>query len=698
MPSSSSSEERTRLHIAPFNSSLYSTIIAPRLQPLATGLSYHKTQTDINGGFGYVELPKLEADKLRQKLNGAVLRGAKMKVEVAKPEKRKRVIEENRIAAEEEAAAEAEEEGKPKKKKVKKSKRKDGESKGFELPEEREVKRGWTEDPKMARTTARHEKEDEDKKPAERKRKQEKSKFTAGKEVLFKTQLPEKAIGIAAEQAKKEKKDKKEKKLKDRTGRKEAVVIHEFEKNVQFPSFLRAEKTGTGKVAHEFVEGKGWVDEDGEVVEVIDVKAKREDRLAGMPQNLVKPINASDSEGEDEVKPKKKERKEKKTKEIVWGGDDDEAKEEDAKKKEELARIDRLLDDEGSESEENIKDAASEPDSDEEDVEAGAEAVIESDQSDQAEQVEDEDMIDAEEAQSSDDEGETVIEKTPASHESAKADETMAVDSPKQPSDKSEESSDESEEEEDEESSDDDDASEVSESTPRPAAPTVSTPTPEEDLPQKEIHPLEALYKRPKSNNTPNKPTPIKTGFSFGFGGDNDNDSDDNGSIMDTREGGPQTPYSNYDSRGRRSRSAAPTPDTAAIGKRFSFSLGRGEGGYDGYDEEEEEYYDDDMAAINEPAYVPSARNNNQYNNSWEDQQQQQKQAGYDSKDAAGAKEKKGPPPADLTDAKDGEESGFAKWFWENRGDSNRGWKKRRREVLKVGRQRENRRVGRKVV
>lgn len=39
-------------------------------------------------------------------------------------------------------------------------------------------------------------------------------------------------------------------------------------------------------------------------------------------------------------------------------------------------------------------------------------------------------------------------------------------------------------------------------------------------------------------------------------------------------------------------------------------------------------------------------------------------------------------------------ESEFAKWFWENRGDNNRAWKRRRREAVKEKRQRENRQRG----
>ena len=45
------------------------------------------------------------------------------------------------------------------------------------------------------------------------------------------------------------------------------------------------------------------------------------------------------------------------------------------------------------------------------------------------------------------------------------------------------------------------------------------------------------------------------------------------------------------------------------------------------------------------------------------------------------------------------EESEFAKWYWENRGDNNRSFKKRRRDTMKAKRLRDNRRAigGRRV-
>ena len=111
----------------------------------------------------------------------------------------------------------------------------------------------------------------------------------------------------------------------------------------------------------------------------------------------------------------------------------------------------------------------------------------------------------------------------------------------------------------------------------------------------------------------------------------------------------PETPFNSQDLRSRGLRSAAPTPDTAAPGRSL-WNKGHGNNGpEDDKDEEEEE---------------------------------------NGSKEAT--------PSKGTTDQpKEGNE--FAKWFWEHRGDNNRAWKRRRREVTKEKRQRENRQRGRRV-
>lgn len=163
---------------------------------------------------------------------------------------------------------------------------------------------------------------------------------------------------------------------------------------------------------------------------------------------------------------------------------------------------------------------------------------------------------------------------------------------------------------------------------------------------EKEVHPLEALFKRAPPTKTTDqsprpRPAPIDTSFSF-FEAGTEEDDVDVGAIAEIRI--PQTPRTKDDLAWRGQRSAAPTPDTAAIGKRFDFAFGQDQ------DEDEEE----DV----------------------EEQVQQAKVGAVQGEQ---------------------EESEFRKWFYENRGALNRGWKKRRKDERKSLRQRENRKVGRRV-
>jgi hypothetical protein len=124
-------------------------------------------------------------------------------------------------------------------------------------------------------------------------------------------------------------------------------------------------------------------------------------------------------------------------------------------------------------------------------------------------------------------------------------------------------------------------------------------------------------------------------GFSF-FGG-GDIESEDEASAEPQT---PFTPFTKRDLQDRGLRSAAPTPDTSLINRRMN------------WEEEEDDEMEDD-AAIDTP--VSKSRSTK-----------------LDTK----------------------EETEFTKWFWENRGDNNRAWKKRRRDAAKEQRQRENRKKG----
>jgi hypothetical protein len=167
---------------------------------------------------------------------------------------------------------------------------------------------------------------------------------------------------------------------------------------------------------------------------------------------------------------------------------------------------------------------------------------------------------------------------------------------------------------------------------------------------------------------------------------------------MDTSTNEPLTPFTQKDLEWRGLRSAAPTPDTAAIGRRFSFDWRKGS------HEKDEEDEDEDGSDIEAGKQLS---NNTKANANLPDvaEEDNEASAGEDDSDAdadatpsAKGKGKGGAGSKEPEDEK--EESEFGKWFWENRGDNNRAWKKRRRDTMKAKRLRENRKVtgGRKVV
>ena len=196
----------------------------------------------------------MEAQKLKKKLNGSILKGQKVRIEEARPEKRKR--------PEDEDGAEEKQEKKPKK-----TKREKGVLEGYELGDGRKVKRGWTETPAEKRKNREGTKDKRHKKEKEGKAKRESSKYTSEPECLFRTTLPPNVK--MPQEEKKHKKDKKSKR---------EVVVHEFENTTKQASFLRGRNVGTtGKVVAEYVEGRGWVDADDAVVEK-ETESQREKR------------------------------------------------------------------------------------------------------------------------------------------------------------------------------------------------------------------------------------------------------------------------------------------------------------------------------------------------------------------------------------------------------------------------------------
>ncbi|KAK5169666.1 uncharacterized protein LTR77_005644 [Saxophila tyrrhenica] len=501
--------ERVRLYINPLNPELLNKIIAPSILPQASNISFHTVQTFPERGFGYVELPVMAAQKVKQKLNGSTLKGTKVRIEEAKPERKRKAEEEGYDEVEDDTARKARKLAK----KEKKQKREEGVLPGMELEDGRRVKRGWTED---------------EAKDSKRRKKSDKAVGEANgdgeRRLRFKTSLPPNAVPLAEEG-----KDKSKKKKKDGESKrgKEKTVVQEFgrSKKSRDVSFNLGDNS---KRAARYEDGKGWVDEAGEVVE-----AERPSK---------KPKRRKHTEDQDTIM------------------------------------------------EENQAPIAV--------------REVEESRQDQADPEEDED---AEEHDSNSPHDESVENEK---------DQPMTADN----------------------------------ATP-PIAKDEQPPPP----PVNEVHPLEALFKKPASggNSAPKpKPGPIDTSFSF-FDAGGDQDDEDVGTNQP-----PQTPHTRRDLEWRSLRSAAPTPDTAAIGRKFSFPFA-GDHDEDDDGEDPNDHDDDDVE--------------------WRNTQQAN----------SGATRPE--------DGERGEESGFRKRFYDGRGDFNRGWKKRRRDERKQKRQRDNRRFSQRV-
>jgi hypothetical protein len=525
----------TRLHITPLNPSLLTTILPASILPSARNISYHSLQTFPEKSYGYIDLPMADAEKIKKKLHGAILKGAKVRIEKARPEKEDVV----------------EEDGPERVKKERKKRKRDQlEVPGFDIGE-RHVKRGWT-TPSV---------EIKGKGKGKEKEKVAKSKFTTGPECLFKTVLPPNKVENAKGKLKKSKDKKKGKE----------TLVHEFERTVKYATFLRAPGGNKSKGVVEFVEGKGWVDEDGNMVEVVKMRkgpAKVESKPAAKEE-----LEAESSEESSDEEVDEKEVELKIPNEVGYGSEDNISddslfeEELDSKVVESSMSITKV--DEESSEESSSEDSSSEEQCDHVNVASTSKAAKAASTSSESSEEESED--EPEEPQSA-------ITSRPQSSSGA----GLSIKIPDS---------------------------------------MASTPI------TSSVHPLEALYKR-----TPEEQP--KAGPSFSFFGDNDEEE----IAVETHLQVPLTPFTQKDFEYRGIRSAAPTPDTAHPNKRFVWPT-------DNDDEDDDE---ETSSPIREP---------------------KGKQKGTEVEP----------------------ESDFQKWFWENRGNVNRAWKKRRKVVAKEKRQRENR-------
>lgn len=502
----------------------------------------------------------MEADKLKKKLNGSILKGKKFRVEAAREDPKKK------------KAAKIEKDASPKRVKTS-SKRKaedadDSVLDGYELPADRFVKRGWTE-PASAKRLKKQKKAD---KEASETKLQPKSKFSEKAECLFKTKVPPNKMSETASKKAKSKK----------SIAPNEVIVHEFAKTYTHPSFLKS-SAGGKSITAKFEEGKGWVDEDGNLLEETSSKKARTAHY-----------HPGKKDGAKE-RPIVKEKFRKSA----------------AKERKKSASPHATS---SSEVEDEELDWTSSSGSSESESSASDNDFEESSSSD---------------ASSISDEKEEITKTTQATIKS------KTIQNDEQQDDSTSESD-----------SDQEDSSEVDSeakptSPPRPADTTAET---------KAVHPLEALFKRTQAEkNVSESPKPT---FSFFAEDDDDIEEEEEEAAPVPLE--PLTPFSKQDRQIRNLRSGAPTPDTAVFNRRkLLLSVDNDN------DEDEDMDTDDD----------------------------------YDHTQSL-TQETPSKPRTETTSQRQPEESDFVKWFWENRGDNNRAWKRRRREAAKEKRQRENRRKG----
>jgi len=307
-PVEASSAAYTRLHVTPLDADLIKVVLSSALLPRARNISYHTIETFPDKRYGFLELPTEDADKLRKKLHGSILKGVKVRVEPAKPSDEPTPLGEAAMAknkAEKSRTIDSASASKPKKRK------RDAELEGVVLEEGRKVKRGWTETAEEAKEKdkkvrkdkkdkkekrdKKEKKEEKDSKKEKQEKKRTKSKYTDHPECLVKTILPPNAVETTDADSHGKKKKK---------GKSREVVIHEFERTAKFPTFLKSTTTTNQQPAQlEFVEGKGWVDEEGNVVETVKSRRPATTTTAKKTEKHKKPEaskSASEDDSEDE--------------------------------------------------------------------------------------------------------------------------------------------------------------------------------------------------------------------------------------------------------------------------------------------------------------------------------------------------------------------------------------------------------------
>lgn len=698
-----------RLHIVPLTADTAASLLpASLLTPAACAtISYHTLPTFPEHPFAFVTLPVSAAAALKKKLHGSTFRGVKVSVEEAHPQKPQPALEDtmsdDAAKTKKELKAVRREKRKRENGEGKIKRRKKGETKdvleGVLLPEGRSVARGWT----SAETTSTT------KKYAGR----SSSAVSAAKEdtkreCLFKTPLPPNKVSTKEDK----KKDKEEKKEKKERKRNKEVVVKEFKNNTKFPAFLKGSQLGeraAEEMASEYVDGVGWVNGRGEVVEgenrkrraadvvqmdgevemvratetaitsapeiapkpadkykgtisfedadeaMVDVGSKKTatDYFSSSSSESGAPESEAESEDDSEIVPKLHKTTPTAAKVTPASGSESSGEESDESEPQNLPK-----------STEKIKPTLSP------DLESSDEGSSESDSELEPSKATASDSGSDSDPQSSDKEGSDESDSEPEPITKKKLPQTTLI--PTTP---------------------------VSLpirtviSSPKTSIPALQITIPNLNSSPTKVHPLEALYKPTATTLlTGTTASSASSSFKFGFGADDDDDDD-----LEEASSIIATPYR------ERYRSAAPTPDTAIghhkffpddndHGSRLAFvpSTPRAAGQERGASTESPLLFlhpeSRFLSALSVWSGLPTPK-------AFVPDEPVAEEASVEKKD----KGKKGKRAVEEMEQEKGEKTPAEVWserFYEKRGEWNRAWKGRRREVLKAKRKREAGRGG----
>ena len=256
-------EHTKRLHISPLTPETLPIVLRKPLSGFANNISFHSILTFPEKPYGFVTLPVAEAEKLKKKLHGSVLQGVKMRVEDARAKESLEEDHKRRDGEEDKSERRS-------RRSRKAGGREDAVLPGVKLEEGRKVKRGWT------KPSTGDKKELKKRKDGQGARNDDKSlkagSITGKEECLFKTKLPPNVRHPVRST-----KEPEGKALKRKRGQSNGdLVVHEFTNTQKRADFLRHKSDGAGgKAATAYVDGKGWVDEHGNVVEVGPAKNTR---------------------------------------------------------------------------------------------------------------------------------------------------------------------------------------------------------------------------------------------------------------------------------------------------------------------------------------------------------------------------------------------------------------------------------------